>query len=92
MNVSLFHVVVHNPFIYLSCKFLFFYYYFFAFDSPGGLEHWQASQHTCCVHVTLLAVGYILAAHKMREKPGADVTGEDTGQKKTIPSANMQMM
>ena len=86
-----------NPFIYLSCKFLslFFFlifFFFFAFDSPGGLEHWQASQRTCCVHVTLLAVGYILATHKMREELGADVTGEDTGQKRTILGANMQTM
>lgn len=79
-----------NPFIYLSCKFVFFFV--FASDSPGGLEHWQASQPTCCVHVILLAVGYILATHKMREELGADVTGEDTGQRRTILGANMQTM
>lgn len=65
---------------------------FFPFDSPGGPERWQASQHTCCVHVTLLAVGYILAAHKMREEPGADATEEGTGQTRTTPGASMQMM
>lgn len=83
--------MVLNPFIYLSCKFIYFFF-FYAFASPGGLEHWQASQHTCCVHGILLAVGYILATHKMREEPGADVTGEGTGPKRTTPGASMQMM
>lgn len=62
------------------------------FSSLDGPERWRALLHICNVRGTPMAVGYIPATHRMREKLGADVIEVAFGQMMIILAANMQMM